>query len=44
MAGLSALGISRFYLQHLGPFEAGLLEETFSTLAGRPMEDGKLSG
>jgi len=44
MAGLSAMGISRFYLQHLGPFEAGLLEEIFSTLAGRPMKDGKLSG
>ncbi len=32
MARLAAMGISRFYLQHLGPFEPGLLEETFSAL------------
>ncbi len=41
VAGLAAMGISRFYLQHLGPFEAGLLEEIFSTLAGGPMDDGR---
>jgi alkanesulfonate monooxygenase SsuD/methylene tetrahydromethanopterin reductase-like flavin-dependent oxidoreductase (luciferase family) len=34
LAGFAALGISRFYLQHLGPFEPALLEETFSALAG----------
>jgi alkanesulfonate monooxygenase SsuD/methylene tetrahydromethanopterin reductase-like flavin-dependent oxidoreductase (luciferase family) len=34
MAGFAALGISRFYLQHLGPFEPRLLEETFGALAG----------
>lgn len=34
LAGFAALGISRFYLQHLGPYEPSLLEETFSALAG----------
>jgi alkanesulfonate monooxygenase SsuD/methylene tetrahydromethanopterin reductase-like flavin-dependent oxidoreductase (luciferase family) len=34
MVGLADMGISRFYLQHLGPFEPELLEETFSALAG----------
>ncbi len=34
MAGLVAAGVSRFYLQHLGPFDPRLLEGTFSTLAG----------
>jgi alkanesulfonate monooxygenase SsuD/methylene tetrahydromethanopterin reductase-like flavin-dependent oxidoreductase (luciferase family) len=33
MAGLADMGISRFYMQHLGPFERRLLEETFSALA-----------
>jgi alkanesulfonate monooxygenase SsuD/methylene tetrahydromethanopterin reductase-like flavin-dependent oxidoreductase (luciferase family) len=31
---LAAMGISRFYLQHLGPFEPRLLEGTFEALAG----------
>ena len=34
MARLAAMGITRFYLQHLGPFEPRLLEENFSALAG----------
>lgn len=34
IAGFAALGISRFYLQHLGPGEPALLEDTFSALAG----------
>lgn len=29
---LTALGVSRFYLQHLGPFDPGLLGATFSAL------------
>ena len=33
LARLAGMGISRFYLQHLGPFERGLLEETFGALA-----------
>ena len=34
LARLAGMGISRFYLQHLGPFEPRLLEETFAGLAG----------
>ena len=34
MARLAAMGISRFYLQHTGPFEPGFLTDTFSALAG----------
>ena len=30
--GLAALGVSRFYLQHLGPFDGELLDATFSAL------------
>jgi alkanesulfonate monooxygenase SsuD/methylene tetrahydromethanopterin reductase-like flavin-dependent oxidoreductase (luciferase family) len=32
LEGLAALGVSRFYLQHLGPFDGGLLGATFSAL------------
>jgi alkanesulfonate monooxygenase SsuD/methylene tetrahydromethanopterin reductase-like flavin-dependent oxidoreductase (luciferase family) len=34
MAGFAAMGISRFYLQHLGPFDPGLLEDMIGALAG----------
>ena len=34
MARLDDAGVSRFYLQHLGPFDTGFFEETFITLAG----------
>jgi len=34
MAGLAAAGVSRFYLQHLGPFEPSLLEDMLDALAG----------
>lgn len=34
MAGLAAAGVSRFYLQHLGPFEPSLLEDVLEALAG----------
>jgi alkanesulfonate monooxygenase SsuD/methylene tetrahydromethanopterin reductase-like flavin-dependent oxidoreductase (luciferase family) len=34
LAALEAAGVSRFYLQHLGPFDRRLLEETFGVLCG----------
>ena len=34
LAALEAAGVSRFYLQHLGPFDRQYLEDTFSALAG----------
>ena len=30
---LAEAGVGRFYLQHLGPFDTGLLEEQFALLA-----------
>jgi alkanesulfonate monooxygenase SsuD/methylene tetrahydromethanopterin reductase-like flavin-dependent oxidoreductase (luciferase family) len=32
VAAMAAAGIDRYYLQHLGPFDHDLLEETFDTL------------
>jgi alkanesulfonate monooxygenase SsuD/methylene tetrahydromethanopterin reductase-like flavin-dependent oxidoreductase (luciferase family) len=34
LARLEQMGVSRFYVQHLGPFQAGLLEATFNALRG----------